>query len=394
MVRGGLIGCGQIVDEMHMPVWRAIPEVQLKFICDGDADKLRVFARNYDIRTTYVSLKDALAENPGLDFVSIATPGFTHYELCRTAIEAGIHVLVEKPLALSLDEALDLQRRAQKKHVKVCVGHTFRFRDPVLLAKRACEQGRVGAVYQTNVIHHGESLFHASEPPWRWQEQGNKVLLYELAIHLLDLQVYLAGPVRELLAVKTVYDHHLKATTRVYALVEHISGAIGVIDYQAFASSNFTHFEIYGTANDIRIKFFPNYYRLYSGRVNPLDELGYDFLRLWSFVVSSLSGKIRRQAVPRRVLPHYRLFRQFVDSLCDSSVPVPIPIESVVPTMELLERLGAKIYREEHHIGETSSLLEVERQQSGDDLIRMTTSIVAPDFGGSDRAIARVKNGT
>lgn len=345
MVRGALVGCGDIVGEMHMPAWHAIPEVSLVAVCDTKSERRMAFARQYKLNEkSYSSIHDLLETIPDLDFVSIATPGFTHYELCRAAIDAGVHVLVEKPLSLRMEETLDLQERAHKQGVKVCVGHTYRFREPVIRAKEACAQGLVGQIYQVNVVHHGESLFHASEPPWRYQEHENKVLLYELAIHFLDLQVYFAGPVGKILFLKTDYNHHLKATTRVYALIEHTSGSIGIVDYQVFASSNYTQFEIFGTANDVLIKFFPHYYRLYSGRINPLDELYYDFLRIKDFVLPTLFGKFRKEPVPRRALPHYRLFRRFVDSLLDDSVPVPVSIESVLPTMEFLEMLRTRIY--------------------------------------------------
>ncbi len=345
MVRGAVVGCGDIVGEVHMPAWHAIPEVRLDAVCDTNSERRMAFACKHNLNEkSYSSMHDLLEKEPDLNFVTIATPGFTHYELCREAIDAGVHVLVEKPLTLRMEEALDLQERAQKQGVKVCVGHTYRFREPVIRAKEACEQGLVGEIYQVNVIHHGESLFHASEPPWRYKEHENKVLLYELAIHFLDLQVYFAGPVREILFLKADYNPHLKANTRVYALVEHTSGAVGIVDYQVFASSNYSHFEIFGTANDIRIKFFPHYYRLYSGRINPLDELYYDFLRIKDFVLATLSGRFQKESVPRRALPHYRLFRRFVNSLLDDSLPVPVSIENVLPTMEFLEMLRTRIY--------------------------------------------------
>lgn len=344
MVRGGLVGCGQIVDEMHMCAWRAIPNMRIEFVCDRDQKRLGGFAGKYGIGKIYLSLDDALTENPNVDFLSIATPGFTHYELCKAGIEAGVDVLVEKPLALSLKETLDLQASAQAKGVKVCVGQTSRFRDPVLAAKEACERGLVGTIYQINVSHHGESFFHAAEPKWRWQEQANKILLYELAIHLLDLEVYFGGPVTEVRGLEIMYDPHLDAVTHVYAIVRHASGVIGMVDFQMLASSSFSHFEIYGTVNDVRIKFFPHYYRLYSGRLNPLDELYYDFVRIWDFVVPTLKQKFLRRQIPRRVLPHFRLFREFVDAVENGATPVPVSIESVIPTMEFLELLSEKIY--------------------------------------------------
>ncbi len=344
MVRCGLIGCGNVATEMHLPALRALPEVQLESVCDTNPERLQAFVARFAISKSFSDVDTFLAESKDLDFVVVGTPGFTHYALTKRVIEHGLHVFVEKPLALRFADCLDLKKRAADRDIKVCVGQTWRFRDPVLRAREALEQGLVGRAYQINVVHHAGSLFHASEPPWSWREREHKVLLYEHAIHLLDLEVLVAGPVEQVVGVRVIDDPHLHATTHIYALVVHGSGAVGLIDVQAFASSNFTYFEIYGTANDVQIKFFPHGYRIYSGRINPLDEVYHDFLRVKDFIMPIVAGAIRRPRVPRRALPHYRLFQQFVQSLKDDSVSVPVTIGDVLPTMELLEQLSKEVY--------------------------------------------------
>lgn len=344
MVRCGIIGCGNVVEEMHLPVLGALPGVRLEAVCDTDPERLRAFVARYAVSRPSTNLEAFLGENKDLDFIIVATPGYTHYEVVKRLLEARVPIFVEKPLSLNFAEAVDLQKRAQDLGVKVCVGQTWRFRDPVLRAKDAQERGLVGKIYQVNVVHHGESSFHCSAPPWAWEEREHKILLYEHAIHLLDLQVCFAGPIRELLVIKAIQDKHLRATTQVYALVEHESGAIGIVDLQLFSSSNFTHFEAYGTANDIQIKFFPHSYRLYSGRVNPVDELYHEFLRMKDFVWPVVKAKIRRPMVPRRALPHFRMLKEFVRAVADDSARVPVAIEDVLPTMSYLDQLSKAVY--------------------------------------------------
>ncbi len=344
MVRCGIIGCGAVAMEMHMPALRAIPGVRVEAVCEENRHRLGTFLSENGIARGCTDVDTFMDENRKLDFVIVATPGFTHYDLAKRVIERGFHVFIEKPLSLSVAECLDLAKRAKDHSVKVCVGQTWRFRDPVLRGKEACDRGLVGKVYQVNVVHHSGSLFHVSEPAWSWREKEHKTLLYEHAIHLIDLQVYFAGPAQEILGVEVISDPSLQATTHVYALIKHASGAVAIVDVQAFSSSNFTQCEIYGTANDVQMKFFPHGYRLYSGRVNPVDELYNDFLRLRDFAIPVVSGVIRRPVLPRRVLPHYRILQRFIESVKNEAAAVPVSIGDVLPTMELLEWLGAKVY--------------------------------------------------
>lgn len=342
-IRGGLIGCGNIVQQIHLPVWCAIGDLSIEAICDSSETALGKVGKQMDISRCYTEVDRFLEENQGLDFVSIATPGFTHYALASKAIECGFNVIVEKPVALSLMEAKELKARAEKAKVLLCVNQNYRYRDSVLAVKKAFDEGRLGRISQVDITLHGESIY-SEEAPWSWEERLHKVLLYEHAIHLLDLAVYFAGGLRKTLAIKVLLNEQLNCTTNIYAMVEHETGAVGLIDLQLFSSSNYSQFEIFGTANDATIKFSPEAYRLYSGRVNPLDELYSDFRRITDFVIPTLIGKVRPPKIPRQAHAHYRLFSRFVQTLQDRSVPLPVSIDDVLPTMELLEALAVPTY--------------------------------------------------
>lgn len=344
MVRCGLIGCGRIVEDIHIRAFSAIEDLEIAAICDINPVIINSFGDKYKIKLRYDNVEAFLDENLDLDFVSIATPGFTHFELCEKVIKKGINLLVEKPVTLNLREAVSLKSMAEKNGVKLCVMQNYRFREPVIKAKKALDRGLLGEVYQVNSVLHLGSLYN--EPSsWSWQERKNKVLLYELSIHLLDLQTYFAGSINKIIGIKYKYSKHLDCTTHIYALIEFQSGAVGIIDIQLFASSNYMHFEVFGTANDVRIKFRPHYYRIYSGTVNPIDELYYDFRRIWDFAIPVIKEIFIKPSIPRRVMSHFLLIKQFVDSLRRDNIPNPVPMESVLPTMEILEELAKVVYQ-------------------------------------------------
>jgi len=343
ILRGGLIGCGKIVRDIHVSVWQSIGGLHIQSVCDPDeAARSEVAGRLGDARA-YSDVNRMLDENQDLDFVSIATPGFTHYDLSKRAIHRGLNVIVEKPLALSLADARALVEQATLANVRLCVGQTYRYRDSVLVIRRAIEQGQVGRIYQVDTTHHGESIFN-DQASWIWSEQEHRVLLYEHAIHFLDLQVYFAGPLKRIVGLDVRRDEHVKATTHVHALIEHTSGVIGHIDLQLFASSNYTQIEVFGTANDATLKFSPDGWQLYSGRVNPLDEMLAGFKRTAGFVMPTLVAKFRPPALPRKARSHHRVFSGFVRALHDGSLVLPVSGEDVLPTMELLEALAVPTY--------------------------------------------------
>jgi predicted dehydrogenase len=343
MTRCALVGCGYIAQDIHMHALRGIPGLTVEAVCDSDPARLEAFGNTWGIQHRYRTQDELLAKHHNLDFISISTPGFTHYALCRQAIEAGQNVFLEKPAALSLADTIELDRRGRDAGVAICVGHSYRFRDAVLVAREAQRNGVLGDIYQVNCVHHSGSLFDLPST-WSWEERRNKVLLYEMSIHFLDLAVWFAGPVRNVVGFKKHVDTSVGITKSIYAMLEHESGAVGIVDLQVFASAEYSRFDVHGRGSAASMSFYPEYCRVGRGYVGPIQDLSSAASRIRAVLAATVQQKIRRRGVPRRAIPHFRLLRQFVWHLRDHSVPNPVPIESVLPTMQLLDTLGAHTY--------------------------------------------------
>jgi predicted dehydrogenase len=153
-----------------------------------------------------------------------------------------------------------------------------------------------------------------------------------------------AGRIKRFIGGHSIYDKVLDCTERVYALLEHEQGAVGIIDFQFNASSNYAHVEVFGTANDIVLKFFPEYYRIYSGNINPIDDVYYDLKRIMDFALPALKEKFFKPRVKRRAKSHYRLMKAYVDALKGERECVPVSLDDVIPTMELAEEVSRVTY--------------------------------------------------
>jgi predicted dehydrogenase len=115
-------------------------------VCDPDVDRLELVGHRFPAARMYSSIDEALADET-IDALALATPVSTHYPLARAALEAGKHVFVEKPLASSVDECLELIELAARQGLVLMPGHTFLYSPPVVAVRSLIESGELGDLY-------------------------------------------------------------------------------------------------------------------------------------------------------------------------------------------------------------------------------------------------------
>jgi len=145
IVRAGVVGLGYWGPNIARNLAEGA-RCELTWICDRREHALRPARRRHPQAKATTSYEEMLAD-PELDAVAIATPVSTHFDLALAAIEAGKHVLMEKPLAASSTEAEELVRRAGEAGVVLLPGHTFLYSPPVVKIKDMLEAGALGDVY-------------------------------------------------------------------------------------------------------------------------------------------------------------------------------------------------------------------------------------------------------
>src|SRR3989449_3336380 len=189
-VRAGVVGVGQM-GQYHVGIYSELFNVDLVGIADCDYDRLTAIAEKYNTTpyTDYHALLDAV------DVVSIAVPTSLHYNIARDFLEAGVHVLLEKPMTHTLEEARELFRLAEAQGVVLHVGHVERFN---------------GAVQELKKIVHDPWLIESRRlGPFvpRIKEDG---VILDVMIHDIDIILNLVrSPVRCMYAlVKAIYTAH------------------------------------------------------------------------------------------------------------------------------------------------------------------------------------------
>jgi len=145
----GVVGGGHIVTYRHLPVFQKIKRIKVAAICDKNESTAKNVARRFGIDHYYNDLSAMLKDE--LDVVDICTPIQTHAQLAMEAMESGCHVLVEKPLAMSVEDVDRMYEVADKKHVKLCAVHQNIFNPIVRKAKRLVDEGAVGDLISVDV---------------------------------------------------------------------------------------------------------------------------------------------------------------------------------------------------------------------------------------------------
>jgi predicted dehydrogenase len=183
-LRVGIIGVGRF-GRLHLSVLRQIPGCEVIAVADSDGDLARRVARDFDAGRPSGSAVEMM-DNEKPDAVDIVSDEASHGPLAIEALRRGMHVFVEKPLATSYAEALEIQRAARAAARVVMVGNISRFAQPYIALKRAASSGALGRL----ALIHAQRHFSR-----RWFEHFGKRVhpVYESGIHDLDLILWFAS---------------------------------------------------------------------------------------------------------------------------------------------------------------------------------------------------------
>ena len=194
--RVALVGCGKVAG-IHADALRSLPDAEFVAACDIDAARAGAFAAKHGVRP-FGDLPTMLRETRP-DMVIIGTPHPLHAEAAVRAAEAGVHVLVEKPLAASLADCDAMIAAADKAGVLLGVISQRRFYEPVQRMKAAIDAGKIGTPALGVFIQYSwrDAAYYTSDP-WRgkWDTEGGGVLVNQ-SPHQLDILLWLMGPAAE-----------------------------------------------------------------------------------------------------------------------------------------------------------------------------------------------------
>ena len=195
----GVISCSGMA-QSHMLAVKAHERARLAAICDVDEEKLRQAGEKLEVDARYTDYRELL-RHPGLDAVIIVTPDQLHREMVEAALDAGLHVLCEKPLALTREDLSAIVAAGKKSDRKLMVGQICRFTPGFVAAKKLVDEGRIGELYfvESEYAHDYQEILSLNG--WRSDPIRNGVV--GGGCHAVDLLRWLAGDPTEVTAYGT-----------------------------------------------------------------------------------------------------------------------------------------------------------------------------------------------
>ena len=231
-----LIGCGRIAVNHIKAVLNN--QLELVAVCDILPEKMEALLAKYDLQNDtsiarYTDYKKLLAEHPELQLISIATESGLHAEIALACIDAGVNVIIEKPMAMNMADADEIIRRSEAKHVKVAACHQNRFNVAVQELRHALEAGRFGRLSHGSIhVRWNRDHSYYDQASWRgtWAQDGG--CLMNQCIHGIDLLRWMLGDeVEEVYgATRQQFHDYLEAEDVGLAVVKFKNGAIGTIE--------------------------------------------------------------------------------------------------------------------------------------------------------------------
>lgn len=204
LLKGGIIGCGGIAKNKHLPSIRELGEVELTAFCDIIPERAQEAAKEYGTADAkvFTDYKELLKEE--LDVVYVCTPNRSHSFITVDALHSGKHVLCEKPMAINYAEAHKMLAAARETGKLLTIGYQNRYRPDSRYLKSECEDGRLGEVYYAKA----KALRRRAVPTWgvflNEQEQGGGPLI-DIGTHALDITLWMMNNYRPKYAVGTVF---------------------------------------------------------------------------------------------------------------------------------------------------------------------------------------------
>ena len=224
-----VIGCGAI-GPFHCRAIQEIKRTKLVIICDAIEKNAKKMGEEFGVKWT-TNLNEVLSL-PEVDVVNICTPSGMHRDMAVAGAKAKKHLIIEKPLDITLPKCDAIIKTARENKVKLAVIFPSRFKDGALKLKKAMEQNRFGRIALADAyVKWYRSQEYYNSGAWRgtWQMDGGGALINQ-SIHTVDLLQWLMGNIDSLVSYTGTISHKIEVEDTACAIVKFKNGSLGVIE--------------------------------------------------------------------------------------------------------------------------------------------------------------------
>lgn len=314
-IKTAVIGVGSM-GANHARVYWELPEASLVGIADFDEAKAQQIAQKYG--TTYYTDYRKMLDETRPEAVTLAVPTVQHHEMALEIIHRGIPLLIEKPIAFSVEEGQDIIAAAKKNKVKLSIGHIERFNPAIIALKSLISEGELGRIFQMDA--HRQGPFPA--------RIGDVGVVIDLAVHDLDIMRFVSQA--EIVRVYSETEKHIhsKYEDLVAALLRLSDGSVGTLTINWLTPTKIREFIVTGERGLVRCDYLTQDLYYFENPVSHSSE--WESLRVLKGV---REGRMIRQLVARK--EPLRAEQEAFLSAIANNTPVAVSGEDGLRALEL-----------------------------------------------------------
>jgi len=327
-IRVGLIGYGYASKTFHAPLIAGTPGMALAAVSSSDATKVHADWPSVPV----VSEPKHLFNDPNIDLIVIPTPNDTHFPLAKAALEAGKHVIVDKPFTVTLSQARELDALAKSFGRVLSVFHNRRWDSDFLTVKALLNEGTLGEILFF------ESHFDRFRPQVRnrWREQAGpgSGIWYDLAPHLLDQAVNLFGLPVSMTVDLAQLRPGAQTTDYVHAVLSYPQRRI-VLHGTMVAAAESARYILHGTRGSyVKFGLDPQEERLKNGERLPQEDCFYD---MRDCIVTRVEGEEMVEETLLTIPGNYPAYYAAIRDALNGTGDTPVPASQAIQIMELID---------------------------------------------------------
>lgn len=228
-----VIGCGKIAQVRHIPEYQAHDSASVVAVCDVDGRRAEAVAVQYGIHRAHTDYREVLADGE-IDAVSVCTPNVYHGSISMEALRAGKHVLVEKPMAVTLSECVEMTHLAAQQQKILMVGMNQRFLPLYQRVKAILQSGRLGRIQQFSAnFQHGGPEEWSVDGAASWftrRQEAVYGVIGDLGVHKIDLLQWLLDQrVAEVTAYSATFSARREVEDAAVLALRMEDGTLGTV---------------------------------------------------------------------------------------------------------------------------------------------------------------------
>jgi UDP-N-acetylglucosamine 3-dehydrogenase len=284
-VKVGMIGAGAEAKEVQLPTFSSMEEVELVAIVDIDEKTAKSAAKKNNIPKVYTEYHDLL-NNKNIDIVSICVPFYLHKQMAVDCAQAGKHILIEKPMAVTVQDADEIIKAVKENDVKLCIVQNYRLFPSVIESKDRIDNGRIGEI----ISMHAHMLDFPPLGAGSSDRQGG--VIEDIGPHLIDIVLYLTDckKMKQIYATGGNIGGNLDVIDHAQIMIEFENGALATLDLSWMTGTKEIALYVQGTGGLLHCDIRNNHVQEIHQYTTPLNDISDTIKKVSKIVKGAISG--------------------------------------------------------------------------------------------------------